>query len=96
MNLLFSPDGTLLASGSWGNIIRLWDVSTGGVRRFIEHACALRSVAFSPDGTLLASGSGDGSVRLWNVSIEVEERHFIDHTGRITLWFFFQVYPARF
>ena len=29
MSVCFSPDGNTLASGSWDNSIRLWDVKTG-------------------------------------------------------------------
>jgi len=48
----FSPDGTLLASGSEASTIKLWDVTTGvELRTLGGHAAAVTSVAFSPDGT---------------------------------------------
>jgi WD40 repeat protein len=69
--MAFSPDGTLLASGSgfvdW--TVRLWDVATGEVVRTLErHTGNVSSVAFSPDGRLLASGSSDDTVRLWGIA----------------------------
>ena len=69
-SVAFSPDGRLLASGSWNStIIRLWDVASGQLVRTLEgHTDEVTSVAFSPDGRLLASGSGDGTVRLWGVA----------------------------
>jgi WD40 repeat protein len=86
----FSPDGTLLASGS-GSIdpnsaqdftIRLWDVATGEQRTVLEgHTGPVRSVAFSPDGTLLASGSLDGTVRIWDVETGDEINAFQHGTG---------------
>ncbi len=71
-SVVFSPDGTLLASTGDNEIrldneIKLWDVSTHENIATLE---GVTSVAFSPDGTLLASGSGsdDNTVKLWNVS----------------------------
>ena len=64
----FSPDGTLLASGSGNGTIKLWDVAMGTPTAVIgEHTAEVYSVSFSPDGTLLASGSGDNTIKLWDV-----------------------------
>ena len=69
-SVAFSPDGRLLASGSWNStIIRLWDVASGQLVRTLEgHTHRVWSVAFAPDGRLLASGSDDGTIRLWGVA----------------------------
>ena len=63
----FSPDGTLLASGTNNGIIFVWDVDTGeNVETLAGHG-GIISVAFSPDGTLLASGSYGGRVFVWDI-----------------------------
>jgi WD40 repeat protein len=65
----FSPDGKLLATGSYDQKVKLWEVATGQeVRTLHGHNDAVYDVAFHPNGQMLASASGDRTVKLWNVS----------------------------
>jgi WD40 repeat protein len=62
-SIAFSPDGSRLASASYGSSIWLWNATSGELIASLEGHCgSVRSVAFSPDGLLLASGSYDYSV----------------------------------
>src|SRR5262249_32470206 len=63
--LAFSPDGTLLATGSRDDVLRVWDLARKTkVLRLTGHGSG--GVAFSPDGKTLASVSlRDSVIRLW-------------------------------
>lgn len=63
--IAFSPDGTRLASASFDQTVRLWDVpARTALRSFKHHSDFVYAVAFSPDGTRLASASKDRTVQL--------------------------------
>ena len=80
-SVAFSPDGRMLASGSWDNTVRLWDAVTGAHRRTLTgHMNAVLSVVFSPNGRALASGSFDKTIRLWNAVTGAHRLTLTGHT----------------
>jgi WD40 repeat protein len=66
----FSPDGTLLATGSYFHRLDLWDVSTharyGKPMKASDEG--FPSVSFDPSGRLVAAGGASGLVRVWRVA----------------------------
>ncbi|MDP4583324.1 MAG: hypothetical protein NWT04_05340 [Verrucomicrobiales bacterium] len=65
----FSPDGTLLATAGYDQIIHLWEIDSGELlRSFPSHNGAIYDLAFSSDGAVLASASGDGTCKIWQVA----------------------------
>ena len=71
-NLLFSPDGTMLAVDSQHQAqsgIRVWEVETGIhlLSRDGFDAYWTRALAFSPTSDILASGDEGGNFVLWDI-----------------------------
>jgi tetratricopeptide (TPR) repeat protein len=67
--LAFSPDGRLLAAGSYDKTVKVWESATlKEVRILGPHAQAVCGIAFHPDGKRLAAAGYDGTVQLWDVT----------------------------
>ena len=76
-SIAFSPDSSILASGSIFSgrtgssskegTVRLWDVKTGTCLKTLDdHTLSINSVAFVNSNNIFASGSMDGTIRLWD------------------------------
>ncbi|MBM3839996.1 MAG: hypothetical protein FJ398_18930 [Verrucomicrobia bacterium] len=66
-SVAFSADGRRLASASWDQTVKVWDIATGQETLTLKgHAAPIVSVAFSADGTRLASAILDGTVKVWD------------------------------
>lgn len=95
-SVVFSPDGSTIASGSghWmgyegtvsaGEEVRLWNAYTGELLKTLTgHKDVVSSVAFSPDGNLIVSGDRyDGEGDLHSGTWSGEIRVWDAHTGEL-------------
>jgi WD40 repeat protein/serine/threonine protein kinase len=81
-----SPDGRLVATGSWDHSAKIWDAATGDAIRRLDggHIGYINSVEFSPDGRELLTASDDGTARVWDVeSGKPTEVVLRGHTARL-------------
>lgn len=70
-SMALSPDGHLLAVGSFSGQIRVWYLADGKPLMTLRgHSRMAWALTFSPDSTILASGGYDRSVKLWQVGGE--------------------------
>jgi hypothetical protein len=71
-SVAISPDSQTLVNGSWGNTIKIWDLSTNGtLKSTLKHdSGSVGSVAISPDGQTLVSGgrNGNNTIKIWDLS----------------------------
>src|SRR5260370_752977 len=80
-HVAFSPDGKLLATAGFDNLIKLWEWPSGKeVRTLTGHTGPVYCVAFHPNGSTLASGSLDKTIRLWNIADGKLIREIKGHT----------------
>ena len=75
LGVAWSPDGHLLACGSFLPSVQVWDMTTRS-RRWVRRTepTLIRRVAWSPDGTRVVGGGGDGSVYMWDIRDDTELR----------------------
>ncbi len=93
LGVAFAPDGHTLATASFDQTVRLWNLNDRDRPRPLDppltgHTGPVLGVAFAPDGRTLASTSVDQTVRLWNLSDRDRPRPLgpplTGHTGTVT------------
>jgi WD40 repeat protein len=86
-SVAFSPDGKVIATGSFDKTIKLYDVTTGKeIRTYggaTGHQSLVLSVAISKDGFFLASGGSDNNAKIWDIPVSTPLKEYL-HGDAVT------------
>ncbi|EGV62022.1 hypothetical protein CANTEDRAFT_131464 [Yamadazyma tenuis ATCC 10573] len=89
----YSPCGTMIATGSMDNTVRLWEADSGKPlgKPLVGHGKWITSLTWEPLHLVaanavprVASGSKDGTVRVWDTSARVCEMTMSGHTNSVS------------
>ena len=68
-NIVWSPDGSWIATASYDHDVRIWDATTGALKATLTgHTDSVYTAAWSADSSRLATGSNDKSLRVWDIT----------------------------
>jgi uncharacterized protein YegL/uncharacterized protein with WD repeat len=82
--VVFSPDGSILASGSRDKTVKLWDVKTGELKQTLtDHDSWVTDITYSPDGRQLASSDYGKIIILWDANTGELKQMLTGHSGNI-------------
>src|SRR5262249_4401983 len=80
----WSPDGSLLATGSYDRTVIEWDAARyNQVKALTGHTQGVNAVAWSPSGQMLGSASLGPGIRLWDASSGRQEAVLEGHTDGV-------------
>ncbi|EMD37120.1 hypothetical protein CERSUDRAFT_84154 [Gelatoporia subvermispora B] len=85
-SVVFSGDGTRIASGSYDKTLHIWDAATGTPVSvpFARCKICIYSIAFSPSGQLIVVCGKDNVIQLWDWEKEEAPRErFRGHTASV-------------
>ena len=83
-SVAISPDGKIVATGSWDKTVKLWNLESGNlVATLCGHTDGILSLSFSPDGERLVSAGFDKTVKVWSVKTGLLLNNLLGHTDFI-------------
>jgi transducin (beta)-like 1 len=82
-SVTWSPDGTLLATGCYDGLARIWDNQGKLVTHLKEHTGPVFSLKWSRSGAYILSGSYDRRAIVWNAETGAIVKIFSLHSGPV-------------
>ncbi|MBL7919409.1 MAG: WD40 repeat domain-containing protein [Bacteroidia bacterium] len=68
-NAVFNKASTLIISGGHDDVLKMWDVNTGGlIKQFAGHEDWVYDICFSADEKYIYSASMDKTIKIWDIS----------------------------
>ncbi|NET41958.1 AAA-like domain-containing protein [Okeania sp. SIO2B3] len=83
-SVCFNPSGTLIASGSRDNSLKLWSLSGRELKTFTGNSDRIHSICFHPDGQILASAGSDSTIKLWGIDGTELQSFTTGHTDLVS------------
>jgi WD40 repeat protein/tRNA A-37 threonylcarbamoyl transferase component Bud32 len=82
--VVWSPDGSHIASGSSDETAQVWNAMTGiQVGAYRGHSGSVSGLAWSPSGRWIVSGSDDGTVQVWDATTGMQVGTYYGHSHAV-------------
>ncbi|WP_017306791.1 response regulator [Spirulina subsalsa] len=84
-DLVISPKGDRVVSGSRDQTLKIWDLKTGKfLNTLLGHTDEIRSVCITPNGENIISGSRDRTIKIWDLKTGHVLRTLRGHNQSVT------------